>query len=288
MRWLYANLGYKLIAVAVAFLLWGVAHSSSSVERGFDVPMVLRGIPDDLVIVDQSSDEVNVRIQGTRAALRNISPGDLEYPVEVSGAKPGVLSVEVDPTPIELPRGARIVSRSPSRVELTLARRGSKAVRVRADVDRRAGRRAPRGRGRGGSAPRRGSPGAQSEVLRLGEVLTETIDISGATADLEKEAADRAHREPRLARGGRTGEGPRAVRADAAEPPAAAHRRRGADRRRQGGSRDERGTEAHAVRNGRRARDGERAPDDGRDGARARPGDRARLPEPRRRAPSAS
>jgi YbbR domain-containing protein len=187
-RWLYTNLGYKLIAVAVAFLLWGVAHSSSSVQRGFDVPMVLRGIPDDLVIVEQSADEVNVRIQGTRAALRNISPADLEYPIEVSGAKPGVLSVEVDPTPIELPRGAEIVSRSPSRVDLTLARRGSKAVRVRADVTGE-----PLPEFQIGEIevdpPRVRITGAQSEVLRLNEVLTETVDVSGAAADVEKDVA---------------------------------------------------------------------------------------------------
>ena len=187
MRWLYANIGYKLIAVAVAFLLWGVAHSSSSTQRGFDVPMVLRGIPDDLVIVDQSSDEVNVRIQGSRAALRNISPADLEYPVEVSGAKPGVLSVEIDATPIELPRGAEIVSRSPSRVDLTLARRGSKSVKVRVDLTGE-----PGGDLRVAEVvvdpPRVRITGAQSEVLRLGEVPTETIDITGATADLEKDA----------------------------------------------------------------------------------------------------
>jgi YbbR domain-containing protein len=187
-RWLYANLGYKLIAVAVAFLLWGVAHSSSSVQRGFDVPMVLRGIPDDLVIVDQSSDEVNVRIQGTRTALRNISPADLEYPIEVSGAKPGVLTVEVDPTFIGLPRGAEIVSRSPSRVDLTLARRGSKAVRVRPDI---AGEPAPELRIASIEVepPRVRVTGAQPEVLRLSEVMTETIDVTGATADVEKDVS---------------------------------------------------------------------------------------------------
>lgn len=188
MRWLYANLGYKLIAVAVAFLLWGVAHSSSSIQRGFDVPMVLRGIPDDLVIVDQSSDEVNVRIQGTRAALRNLSPADLEYPIEVSGAKPGVLSVEIDPMPIELPRGAEIVSRSPSRVDLTLARRGAKAVPVRPDLT---GDPAPEMRvaSVGVEPPRVRVTGALPEVLRLNEVLTETIDITGATASVEKDVS---------------------------------------------------------------------------------------------------
>lgn len=188
MRWLYANLGYKLIAVAVAFLLWGVAHSSSSIQRGFDVPMVLRGIPDDLVIVDQSSDEVNVRIQGTRAALRNLSPADLEYPIEVSGAKPGVLTVEIDPVPIELPRGAEIVSRSPSRVDLTLARRGAKAVPVRADLT---GDPAPDVRVANVvvEPPRVRVTGALPEVLRLNEVLTETIDITGATSTVEKDVS---------------------------------------------------------------------------------------------------
>jgi YbbR domain-containing protein len=131
---------------------------------------------------------VNVRIQGTRAALRNISPADLEYPIEVSGAKPGVLTVEVDPTPIELPRGAEIVSRSPSRVDLTLARRGAKPVRVRADVT---GDPAPDLRVAAVEVdpPRVRVTGAQPEVLRLNEVLTETIDVSGATADIEKEVS---------------------------------------------------------------------------------------------------
>lgn len=188
MRWLYANFGYKMVAVGVSFLLWGVAHSSSSIERGFDVPMVLRGLPDDLVIIEQSTGEVNVRIQGSRAALRNLSAADLEYPIEVSGAKPGVLKVEVDPTPVELPRGARVVSRSPSIIELTLTRRGSKTVRVRADL---AGEPAEHFRVTGVELdpPRVKVVGAQSEVLRLNEVLTETIDVTGASADVVKEVA---------------------------------------------------------------------------------------------------
>jgi len=37
--------------------------------------------------------------------------------------------------------------------------------------------------------PRVRVTGAQPEVLRLSEVLTETIDISGATADIEKDVS---------------------------------------------------------------------------------------------------
>lgn len=186
MRWLYGNLGYKLLAIAVAFLLWGVSHSSKPVQRGFDIPMVLRGVPDELVIVEQSVTEVNVRVLGSRAALRNISPAELEYPVEVSGAKQGVLTLEVELAALDLPRGAQPVSRSPSTVKLTLAKRGSKTVGVKPDII---------GEPAAGfelgeiflDPPRVRITGAASEVLRLKEVLTETIDITGTSDDIVRE-----------------------------------------------------------------------------------------------------
>jgi len=186
MRWLYGNLGYKLLAVAVAFLLWGVSHSSKPIQRGFDVPMVLRGVPDDLVIVEQSVSEVNVRVLGSRAALRNISAGTLEYPVEVAEAKPGVLTLEVELAALDLPRGAQPVSRSPSTVKLTLAKRGSKIVRVKPDITGEPAEGFELGEV-GLDPPRVRITGAQSEVLRLKEVLTETIDITGANEELVRE-----------------------------------------------------------------------------------------------------
>jgi YbbR domain-containing protein len=185
-RWLYGNLGYKLLAIAVAFLLWGVSHSTKPIQRGFDVPMVLRGVPEDLVVVEQSASEVNVRVLGSRAALRNISAGGLEYPVEVAGAKPGVLTLEVELAGFDLPRGAQPVSRSPSSVTLTLAKRGSKTVRVTPDITGEPAE----GFALGDVAldpPRVRITGAQSEVLRLKEVLTETIDITGTNEAIVRE-----------------------------------------------------------------------------------------------------
>lgn len=186
MRWLYGNLGYKLLAVAVAFLLWGVSHSSKDLERGYDIPVVIRGMPEDLVIVDQSTDQVNVRIMGSPVALRNVSAADLEYPIDASGAKRGLLVIDVELAALDLPRGAAGVSRSPSQIELKLAQRGTKTVRVRPDIT---GEPAP-GFKLGEvelDPPRVRVTGAQSEVVRLSEVLTETIDITGAKEDIVRE-----------------------------------------------------------------------------------------------------
>jgi YbbR domain-containing protein len=186
MKWLFRNFGYKVLAAGVALLLWGVSHGTNPIERGFDVSMVLLDVPDNLVVTDQSTDAVNIRVKGSRAALRSLTVADIEYVVDLSGAKAGVTEHEVDAASVNLPRGAEIVSRSPSSIDFTLEPRGSKAVKVRADL---AGEPAP------GFVVvavhveplRVRITGPRREVLRLTEVVTETIDLSGADETLERE-----------------------------------------------------------------------------------------------------
>lgn len=184
--WIFQNLSYKLLAVAIALLLWAFAQGTSENEIGFDIPIVFNGVPESLVIVDKSADEVNLRVMGSKAALRNLSPGDLEYVVDVSGAKRGVADYDIELSRLELPRGAQPVARSPSRVQVEFERRGSKVVRVRPDLE---------------GQPLEGFAvagvevepagvritGARSEVLRLNEVLTETIDVNGLNRSVERE-----------------------------------------------------------------------------------------------------
>lgn len=182
----FGNLGYKVLAIVIALFLWLVARGSSSVERGFDIPVVLQGVPDELVVVDQGADVVNVRLLGPRSALRNFNPERLEYPLEISEAKPGQADFEVDLSRFDLPRGARVVSRSPSRIALSLERRIGKTVKVKPDLD---GQPAEGFRVTKVSVepPRVRITGARSEVLRLSEVATETIDVAGATGPVERE-----------------------------------------------------------------------------------------------------
>jgi YbbR domain-containing protein len=186
MKWLFRNFGYKLLAAGVALLLWGVSHGTKPIERGFDAPMVLREVPENLIVTNQSTDAVNIRVKGSQAALRSLSVADIEYAVDLSGAKPGVTKHEVDTQSVKLPRGAQIVSRSPSSIDFTLEPRGTKVVKVKADL---AGEPAP---GFVVAAVqleplRVRITGPQREVRRLKEVVTETIDVAGIDETLERE-----------------------------------------------------------------------------------------------------
>ena len=180
------NLRYMLMAVVIAMVLWGIAHGEKATELNVDIPVVFYGLSDELVITNQSTTEINIRVQGSRAALRNASPTNMEYPVNVDGAKPGLAIYDVEASHVDPPRGVKVVSRSPARIELKFDPRGRKNVRIRPDIE---------------GEPAEGFllgevvvepervwlAGARSDVLRLLEIVTEKVDIAGQSKPLEKE-----------------------------------------------------------------------------------------------------
>ena len=184
----FANLrpGALLLALIIAVILWALAHGASSIERAYDVPIELEAMSDELVVTDQTPKHINVRIMGSQAALRNVDSAKLRYPIDVAGSKPGDADFEVDVSNVELPRGARIVSRSPSRIFIHFEPRGRKAVGIRVDT---------LGELPEGYVLERVEvlpshvwlTGARRQVLRLREVVTEPIDLSGLNAKEERE-----------------------------------------------------------------------------------------------------
>jgi len=179
--------GSMVLALGIALFLWGVAHGSSSIERSFDVPVVLRSVPEDLVITDQTADVVNVRLLGSPGALRNVVPEKLQYALNVGNAKPGLAEFEVDPSGLEFPRGARVIARSPARIEIKFESRATKSVRVRAQID---GDVAPGFEIKGVEIepPRVRVSGARSALMQVVDAPTETIDVSGQSAPLERDS----------------------------------------------------------------------------------------------------
>ncbi len=180
------HFGYALLALAISSMMWAFSHGSSKIERSYDIPVVFHGVPESLVIVDQSTTVVNIRVLGPRAAHRDISPSKMEYRLNLEGAKPGPAVFEVDETLLEMPSGARILSRSPNRIDVAFEARSRKSVQISADVS---GLPAP------GfvmaaveiSPPRVWLAGARSDVLRLRQVVTETVDVNGAIESLKRE-----------------------------------------------------------------------------------------------------
>ena len=175
---------FAALALFSAVLLWGFSQRTATQERGFDIPVIAARVPEDLIVTARSSDAVDIRVRGSRSVLRRV-PSDLEYEVDLAAAKAGVTNLEVDLTALDVGRGAQIVSRSPTQLEFTLERKISRRMRVKANV---IGKPADGFElGETSITPRRLQvTGAESEILRLGEVLTETIDVTGLAQSFER------------------------------------------------------------------------------------------------------
>lgn len=174
--------GVLILALAISIFIWAVAQGTSSITRSLDVPIELVGVEESLVITDQSADAVNVRLRGSRAALRNLDPSQLKYRVDARGGKVGVAVYEVDVDAIEHPTGSSFVGYSPSRIQVRFEKRGRKEVPVRADVT---GTPAPGFHLAGVKLEpsKVWIEGARTQVMRLSEVATEPIDVSGLASN---------------------------------------------------------------------------------------------------------
>jgi YbbR domain-containing protein len=178
--------GVLVLALAISVFIWAVAQGTSSIQESFDVPVELVGVEDGLVVTDQNSDAINVRLRGSRASLRNLDREKMKYRVDASGGKPGVAVYEVDVETIEHPTGTTFAGHSPSRIQVRFEKRGRKAVSVRAEIQ---GVPAPGFHVAGVviEPAKVWLEGARSQVMRLNEVVTESIDIAGLAANEKRE-----------------------------------------------------------------------------------------------------
>jgi YbbR domain-containing protein len=138
---IFNNFGYKLSALLIAFVLWAAVQGFRSEELNLDLPIVLEDIPAGVVVVGQSVSTVNVKLEGSRAALRRLQQAPPRYPVSLAGHVAGEpasfpidreqLKEKLTPPP---PRGAEIEAHSPSILIVQLDAVIQRRVRVQADL----------------------------------------------------------------------------------------------------------------------------------------------------------
>jgi hypothetical protein len=177
---------YKLAALLVACVLWAATQGFRSVEESLDIPVALEDVPEAVVVVEQSPREINLRVVGSRAALRRAERQLARYPISLEGVKPGEARFAVETSHLPTPRGARIAARSPSTIVLRIEERIRKRVKIHVDV---VGEPAPGHELVSVSL----SPaeveleGARSVLRRVREATTDRVDVTGLEEPEERE-----------------------------------------------------------------------------------------------------
>ena len=122
-KYVLANSGLKLLALALSFLLWATYTAEPFAEVGFQVPLEFTTMPPQLEISGEVPTAVRVRVRGRSALLRRLIPADLNLRLDLKDGKEGTRTLPITPEMVGAPYGATVVQVSPSEIHVTLVPR---------------------------------------------------------------------------------------------------------------------------------------------------------------------
>ena len=160
---LFKNLTLKLVALALAIIIWFLVVGEQKSEVRLTVPLELRNLPTDLEIT-QSVSQVEITLRGFSSFVKRLTPGDIDVHIDLSNVVQGANSFILSPEEIVVPIGATVIQVSPSNIEVALDATVRKTVTVEPVL--------------------RGQP-ADGYILDKVTVEPETIKLAGAQTPLK-------------------------------------------------------------------------------------------------------
>jgi len=133
LRWLLLNnAGFKLLSLLAAVGLWFFVNAGErDAELALQVPVELRNIPPNVMLVSPRIDFIDLVVRGPRTLLNRIDPEQLTVPLDLRGVRPGPAVFRIVGETLDLPRGVSVVRLTPSEVTLEFAATLRKRVPVR-------------------------------------------------------------------------------------------------------------------------------------------------------------
>jgi YbbR domain-containing protein len=122
-KYILANAGLKILALAISFLLWVTYTAEPYSEVGFLVPLEFTTMPQRLEISGDVPTVARVRVRGRSALVRRMVPADFNLRLDLKDAKQGTLTVPISPQMVGAPFGVTVVQVEPGEIHVTLVPR---------------------------------------------------------------------------------------------------------------------------------------------------------------------
>jgi len=174
----FRHLGLKVLAIALAVVLWLTVSGEHVAERNLRVPLEFRNVPERLEITGATISTVDVRLRGSSAILGRLDAGEVVAVLDLSGGRPGSRLFHLRNDQVRTPFGVEVAQVIPSTISLELEQSASRVVPVIPAIH---GEPAP-----GFVVGRRTSEpatvtvvGPESRIRQLSEATTEPVNVAG-------------------------------------------------------------------------------------------------------------
>jgi len=123
LRWLKQNPREKLIAVALACLLWiAFGYQRETIRRDFAVPIQYLNAPVEWVLEEPKMTEVRVMLMGTGQAFQLLHTESLKISVDLKQLRPGTQEIKLTPEMVKTPSNLSVAGISPERIKIVASR----------------------------------------------------------------------------------------------------------------------------------------------------------------------
>lgn len=175
------NIGWKLLSVAVAVLIWISVATEPELSTLQSVPVEYKSAPDDLDINSNVKVSVLVETRGPAGRLRDMESGRPAVVLDFSSVhEPGERTFDLNERNVNLPRGIQLVRVIPAQLNYMFERRTVREVPVQVRLT------APHPGyeivSEHAIPPELAVVGPESAVGRTSSVKTDPVDISGVVS----------------------------------------------------------------------------------------------------------
>ena len=128
---IFQNFGWKLLALAMAVLVWAIVASEPEVATFVTVRVEYNHLPDNLEIT-APVENVSLELKGPSGELRAMGDGRRpEVMLDVAGVGPGTHTFAINGGNVRLVRGVRLVRAIPAEIHLEFETHGRRTVPLR-------------------------------------------------------------------------------------------------------------------------------------------------------------
>jgi len=186
--------GSLLLAVLLATLVWyAIAQERREriSERQIDASVTLVNVPAQLIVTSDVPRTLTLRVRGPLRLLRTLDPAEAGVVIDLRGAGEGESEFPVESQNVAVPQGVQVIAVVPAEVPLRLERLVRRRVPVQARVVGEPGEGLEIGE-ISIEPPTVIISGPRQQVESLQAVVTDPVDVSGATALVESVATVRS------------------------------------------------------------------------------------------------
>ena len=128
------NIFFKILALVLAVILWFLVVGEERAEVGLTIPLELVNMPRDLIVVNNLTQGIDIRVNGPRSLIRSLTTRNLSKSLDLSNSKAGTVTFPISSEGIRLPRGVAITRIHPTQVVVVLQKQVKKTIPVKARV----------------------------------------------------------------------------------------------------------------------------------------------------------